>query len=367
MKTVVYDHQIFALQQYGGISRYFCELATRIHRDGRYSVKVVAPLHYNDYLAQCAVPVIGRHVPMRVRRTGRLYRAASGLLSLLPALGPRPAIVHRTYYGHTFAPPGVRTVVTVYDMIHELFPQSFPPSDRTSQQKRKAVLDADLVICISSSTAEDLTRLFGVSADKIRVTHLGFSDTFSQQVVAPRSAVGRPYLLYVGHRPGYKNFDGLLRAYATSRLLREDVDILAFGGSTLSAGERDLIRQLDLREDSVRRVAGTDQELAAAYVGALAFVYPSKYEGFGIPPLEAMAMQCPVACSNSSSIPEVVGEAAELFDPNDSEDIARAIELVCFDDDKRQELVVAGRNRLRLFSWDRCADQTARIYTELTG
>lgn len=367
MKTVVYDHQIFVSQQYGGISRYFCELATRIHRDGRYAVQVIAPLHYNDYLAQCTVPVIGRHVPMRIRRTGRLYRAASGLLSRLPALGARPSIIHRTYYGHTFAPPGVRTVVTVYDMIHELFPQSFPTSDRTSRQKRKAVRDADLVICISSSTAEDLTRLFGVSADKIRVTHLGFSDTFSQQVVAPRPAVGRPYLLYVGHRPGYKNFDGLLRAYATSRMLREDVDILAFGGATLGADERNLIRQLGLREDSVRRIAGTDQELAAAYAGALAFIYPSKYEGFGIPPLEAMAMQCPVACSNSSSIPEVVGEAAELFDPNDLEDIVRAIELVCFDGDRRQELVAAGRNRLRLFSWDKCAEQTARIYTELTG
>lgn len=312
MKYIVFDHQIFSLQQFGGISRYFCELASRVHGSGDFLARIAAPVHYNDYLAACDASIYGVYLPMRIPRSGRAYRAVAQLLSPVVIRAARPSLVHRTYFGRSFAPAGVPTVVTVYDMIHELFPQNFSSTDMTSRDKRRSVEAANLVICISHSTAEDLIRIFSVPRDKVRVVHLGFSDVFSRASASRSAAKSRPYLLYVGNRGGYKNFAGFLRAYASSSRLQSAFDMVLFGGSDFTAEERRLISDVGVRGDSVRRVTGSDVDLAQAYAGAHLFVYPSKYEGFGIPPLEAMAAGCPVACSNSSSIPEVVGDAADF-------------------------------------------------------
>ena len=367
MKYIVFDHQIFSLQQFGGISRYFCELASRVDGSGDFLARIAAPVHYNDYLAACDASVYGVYLPMKIPRSGRAYRAVARSLSPVAICAARPSIVHRTYFGRSFAPAGVPTVVTVYDMIHELFPENFLSSDTTSRDKRRSVEVADLVVCISHSTAEDLIRIFSVPREKVRVVHLGFSDVFSRTGAERLAAKSRPYLLYVGHRAGYKNFAGFLRAYAGNPRLRSLFDIVVFGGSDFTSEERRLIGDVGVRGDAVRRVTGSDGELARAYANAHLFVYPSKYEGFGIPPLEAMAAECPVACSNVSSIPEVVGDAAELFDPDSDQSIAAAIERVCFDDARRDELIGAGRRRLQMFSWDRCARETLDAYREVVG
>jgi glycosyltransferase involved in cell wall biosynthesis len=329
-----------------------------------FRVKVLAPLHFNDYLASSDVPKHGFYVPMVIPRTGRGYRAVSHALTPLVTIAAKPSLVHRTYYDKTYVPTRVPTVVTVYDMIHELIPRNFSTSDPTARRKRRSVHEADLVLCISHSTAKDLIDLLAVPREKVRVTHLGFSGVFRRESSTGRAA-GRPYLLYVGHRGGYKNFAAFLRAYASSARLQSQFDVVAFGGFALSAEERDLIRKLRLREDAVRRVVGSDEKLAVTYARAHLFVYPSTYEGFGIPPLEAMAAGSPVVCSNTSSLTEVVADAAELFDPTDEEDIARAMELVAFDESRRMALVEAGYQRLAVFSWDRCAEETARVYSEL--
>lgn len=367
MKSIVFDHQIFDLQVFGGISRYFCELASRVHRTDGFRATVAAPIHFNAHLASCEAPTYGVYLPMRIPRTGRAYRAVSALLAPAATFAARPSLVHRTYYGRSFVPPSVPTVVTVYDMIHEIFPGNFPPSDATSRNKRKSVDEADLVFCISRSTAEDLIERFSVPRKKVRVIYLGFSDVFVGTGVIRETTGGRPRLLYVGHRHGYKNFESFLRAYACSSRLRADFDVLAFGGSEITTDERRLMGDLGIRDDAVSRVSGSDRDLARAYASAHLFVYPSRYEGFGIPPLEAMAAGCPVVCSNSSSIPEVVGDAAELFDPNDVEGIGRAIERVCYDGARRLELIAAGYGRLSVFSWDRCARETVDAYRELLG
>jgi len=355
---VVYDYQVFSMQQYGGVSRYFCELAERIHGMSGWHARVVAPLHVNHHLRISGVPTWGRHVgpPRRgaERWRGVFNRATSAAWQFIA----RPRIVHWTYYLRQPRVPGIKYVVTVYDMIHELFPESFSADDQSSRLKRECVEAADHVICISHSTACDLMRLFNVAESKITVTHLGFSRAFSQAhrlAATPSTPGSRPYLLYVGHRHGYKNFSGLLAAYRASPRLRQGFDLVCFGGEPLD----------DSREPDVKRLTGSDDDLARAYAGAHAFVYPSLYEGFGIPPLEAMSCGCPVACSNTSSIPEVVGHAAELFDPHNLDSMRRALEHICFDEARRAELVTAGHLRAGQFSWDRCAAETAQSYRRL--
>jgi glycosyltransferase involved in cell wall biosynthesis len=257
-------------------------------------------------------------------------------------------------------------VVTVYDMIHELFPSSFSKYDQTRKSKLHAVKRADHVICISESTRRDLLRYVDIPDSKVSVVHLGHSlAASSANVDAKTRLASKPYLLYVGQRGGYKNFEGFLRAYAASPALQDQFTVLCFGGGDITQSERAFARSLNVSPTKIVHASGGDASLARAYASAAAFVYPSLYEGFGIPPIEAMSHGCPVIASNTSSIPEVVGDAAELFDPNDLRDMQNAIERVVFSKERAQQLVAKGSERVKDFTWEACALATLNVYRRI--
>lgn len=363
---IVFDHQIFSAQRYGGISRYFFELARGLGelKTDHVDIHINSPLYVNDYLltAPSAVGLLGVYVP-EFRGAGRVRRGANALLSPLLMSRLRPDIVHETYYAsRSLAPRSSRVVITVYDMIHELFPQSFPANDSTCAIKRLAVERADHVICISENTRQDLVRLLNVPVEKTSVVHLGFSLTTSE--VEDAEPPVRPYLLYVGMRGGYKNFETLLEAFASQHWLKENFDLLAFGGGAFTAHEHAMIERLGV-VTHVRQRGGSDQALARCYKQASLFVYPSIYEGFGIPPLEAMSYGCPVVCSNTSSIPEVVGTAARMFDPSSVESLAAVLLEVLQCPEISQDLSRLGLLRVNDFSWQRCALETHAVYQKV--
>ncbi len=370
MNTVVYDHQIFSLQKFGGVSRYFCEIAWRIQQQHGWHSRVVAPVHFNRYLADSGISTLGLYAPLPLPRLGKLYDRFNGFLT--PFLLPRSGadVIHQTYYSARPSAMRAPLVVTVFDMIHELFPRYFPAGDPVAQWKRRAVDAADHVVCISHQTAADLVRILGVPRAKIAVTHLGFSQVFDEAHFSADIAVRRserPYFLYVGQRAGYKNFSRVLEAFGASARISNDFDLIAFGGVPFTSAELARIKELRLRPNAVRQQFGDDVALASYYAGARALVYPSEYEGFGIPPLEAMGCACAVVCSNASSIPEVVGTAGEYFDPTQIDSIRDALEAVAFDDIHRGKLIAAGREQRRLFSWDKCAEETLGAYQKVLG
>lgn len=363
---IVFDYQIFTQQQFGGISRYFCSLAQELSRLPATWSRVVAPMHYNRYLAELPAELtLGRYLP-RAPRVRVLSRTVSAALFPMTARRMRPDIVHETYYATspTYGAP-VKRVLSVFDMIHEKLPGDFSASDKTPRLKADAVQRADRIVCISESTRRDLMETLRVPAEKVAVTHLSYDRLHPRGQTAAALVGNAPYILHVGARKGYKNFAGLARAYAASSWLRENFRIVCFGGREFSGAERDQLAALQLSPAQVQQVAGDDDRLAALYQGAAAFVYPSRYEGFGIPPLEAMSLDCPVVCSSTSSIPEVVGPAGEYFDPNDVESIRHALECVLQSTARRDELVALGRARRELFTWERCARETRAIYDEL--
>jgi glycosyltransferase involved in cell wall biosynthesis len=328
-------------------------------------VTVISPVYVNRYLAGAPpeLRVMGVSAP-RLPKTGRLYRAINSFL-----VGPmirhvRPDIVHETHYSsRRMAPKGVKVVLTVYDMIPERFRDDFSMSDSTRRDTALAVARADHVICISEHTRQDVIELLGVDSAKTSVIHLGFTVVRQGESEERADATARPYLLYLGYRGArYTNSDGLLRAYASSPVLRNDFELIYFGGGGLTNREKNLIQRLGLSLQRVRHVSGDDAKLARYYRSASAFVYPSLYEGFGIPPLEAMSFDCPVACSGVSSIPEVVGDAGEMFDPYDVDSMRMAIERVVGDDALRKCLIARGRERIKQFSWKRCAQETLDVY-----
>ena len=362
---VAFDHQIFCLQNYGGISRYFSRIAEQMAITGN-DVGIFAPLHRNFYLKDLPEGIVhGRAAEQYPPRTTRLALIYNHLLGHHAMRGWKPQVAHETYFSRFSAvPKGCPVVLTVYDMIHELFPQNFSARDQTTALKRRAVERADHVICISQSTRQDLMRLFSVPESKLSVVHLGFEQfkPVSTELAAPSA---KPYLLYVGSRHGYKNFSGLLDAVASSTRLKTDVDIVAFGGGAFSADEQEQIQRLGFAAGQVRQVGGDDAVLGQLYEGAKAFVYPSLYEGFGLPPLEAMAHACPVISSGTSSMPEVIGNAGVLFDPLNGDEMAGAIERVVYSDAEIARLVGLGHERLKHFSWQRCTQETLSIYQSL--
>jgi glycosyltransferase involved in cell wall biosynthesis len=361
---IVYDHRIFSQQPHGGVPRYILELASEMAELERGTVSILALAHMNDYLRSAPAGVVrGRYVP-HVPRTGWLRHLVNDTLAGVSLRWDPPDILHETYYsGRRLAPARTRTVVTVYDMIHERYPEMFRSGDRTVDIKREAVGRADHVICISESTRRELLELHDVDPAKTSVVHLACRPPNGNPPAPP--PVKGAYLLYVGQRRGYKNFGTSLVAFASSTRLASAFRLVCFGGGAFSYSERNEMSRLRLAEDRVLQLSGNDRLLSALYANAAALVYPSLCEGFGMPPLEAMALGCPVVCSGISSLPEVVGDAAELFDPADVDSIAHALENVLFSSERADGLREAGKQRVRAFSWRRCATETHAIYRSL--
>lgn len=280
-----------------------------------------------------------------------------------------PDIIHETYYTkEQFKTKHSKRVLTVYDFIHERYPEMFTLGHLTVEAKKSAILRSDHIICISENTRQDLLNFYNVDKDKTSVIHLGADDIFdntepcsSTKKIHPK----KPYLLYVGSRGAYKNFKGFLKAYAASSKVSTEYDIVCFGGGHFTSEEYSFANHLGISPPALIHYGGSDKILAQLYKEATAFVYPSLYEGFGIPPIEAMASYCPVISSNTSSLPEVIGDAAEYFDPNDTDSIVGALDRVLTSTSRRQELITLGKERQKNFSWKKCADETLAVYRGL--
>ncbi len=372
---IAFDHQAFCLQKTGGISRYFCRLAEQLQQNNRADdIGIFAPLYRNQYLRALSKDLVhGYSIKDYPPKTAGLMVQANGWLAKPQINAWNPDLVHETYFSiRRSGSDGRPAVLTVFDMIPELDATASKsklinvanPAVELLSTKRAAVERADHIICISEHTRTDLLSIFQVPAKKVSVVYLGSDVTDSKNVIARSntSKEDRPYLLYVGLRAGYKNFEQFLRAVAQAPALFAEFDVLAFGGGSFTVIEQQLISMLGFKSHQVRQQSGDDTALNAAYANATAFVYPSAYEGFGLPPLEAMAQNCPVVSSNTSSMPEVIGSAGEYFDPQSLESISHAIDAVVFSKERTQELIKLGQERIKTFTWQRCAQETRAIY-----
>jgi glycosyltransferase involved in cell wall biosynthesis len=365
---IAFDQQVFLLQQYGGISRYVCNLARYLNDLPEAKARIFAPLHRNRNLVEIdGVPASALLLPAIHPKLTRAVNELGKHMARFSMNLSAPDIVHETYFTtDDYRPKQARRVVTVYDMIHERYADEFKNAEVTTFAKKSAVTRADHVICISKSTQRDLVEFFDVPIEKTSVVYLSADAIFEKATSVLKQAKSeRPYFLYVGGRAGYKNFSGFVQAFAKSTKLRSSCDIVCFGGGALQPAELREIAELGLREDQVVQVGGEDETLVKLYRNAQALVYPSKYEGFGIPPLEAMSAGCPVVVSNTSSLPEVVGQAGEYFDPLETDSIVAALEKVALSPAYARELVEKGQARYKEFTWQNCAEKTLAVYRGL--
>lgn len=364
---ITFDYQIFAGQEYGGISRYFIEMGNEFLKS-RQDFKFVAPLYRNMYLKNAPeLPTLGTYFP-RLPYLGRATREANALMFKAYGLTNGNGLLHQTYFweGNARAYWKGPVVITVYDMIHERYPEHFRANDPTVKQKRKAILAADHVICVAEHVRQDLLTILPIAKEKTSTIYLSHSpNSLTGSVDQLPSAIKGKYILYVGPRVGYKNFSSLLLAYGLEQNLQNDFQLVCVGGGAFTDSEKAEISKIKNGLERVVQVNGNDALLASLYARAEVFVYPSLAEGFGIPPIEAMALSCPVIAGLEGSFPEIVGSAGVLCDQKQPEELLKAMKSIVYDSKKRSELVEKGIQRAKNFSWERCARETLAVYKAL--
>jgi glycosyltransferase involved in cell wall biosynthesis len=359
---ILYDHQVFSLQDAGGASRYHFELIRNLQGLSEVAIELLLGLNRSvmpfSLLQQAQTRVFGRETAIK---PGLARYALNELFSALTApLRGAVDVYHPTLYR---ALPWVRrrrVVVTHHDCIHERFPTLFPNAVSIVESKRKLFAQADAIICVSESSQRDLLHFYDVAEAKTHVVYHGFSPLPPPQDAPP--ALVEPYLLYVGSRAGYKNFGLLLEAFSRCGLAG-DYRLLAVGGGPFTPAEQARITSLKLGR-SVAVIPKADEgTLARAYRDAALFVYPSLYEGFGFPPLEAMSLGCPVLVNQTSSLPEICGDAAFYFaDGADAGELSSCLTSILADDRGRAIKRELGEQRVRLYDWNRSARGTLDVY-----
>ncbi len=268
------------------------------------------------------------------------------------------------------------TAATIHDVIPLVRPEALPSPKRViySALLRLTALRATRLAVDSQTTLDDLGRLVPNALGKAERVYLGVGTDYQPRSQAEleslRALLRLPprYLLHVGTDRPHKNLDSLLRAWALLDVRERASTTLVLAGYHHPDGRLEaLCHSLEIT-DSVRHIEAVPEHLLPLlYQAARLFVFPSLYEGFGLPVLEAMAMGTPVACSRRSSLPEVAGDAAELFDPDDPGDIARAMRALLTDDKLHQQLSARGLLRAKEFTWKHTATQMMRIYQEALG
>ncbi|GHS88539.1 hypothetical protein AGMMS49957_10230 [Synergistales bacterium] len=362
----LYDYSIFQ-QKYGGVSKCFYELIVHLLKYEDLDIDLFMGFFINEYGLESFKGkfsgYFGRKVPV-VPRTGFIRRFASQIFWRnfeSRSSQDKNCIYHHTYYDSPKADVSWN-IFTVHDFTHERLNDYFQ-NDNTPSLKREAFQIANALICISEATKKDMLELYDIdSSCKVSVIHWGcnnLADSPTANIKLPDA----PYLLFVGPRWSYKNFIALLDAYAQDASLKKDFVIVCLGPE-FSGSEQAMFSERGV-SDRIFRYSGGDDVLAALYKNAHIFVYPSLYEGFGLPLLEAMSCECPVVAGNASSIPEITGDAAALFDVSSNESLREVLYKLAYNDNVRESLKIAGKERCKLFSWERCAKETYELYKEL--
>jgi glycosyltransferase involved in cell wall biosynthesis len=324
-----------------------------------------------------APPALAGYDPVELRRDIRSLYPRWNVLGRPPLTPPLDGLdVLHAPSPAAIPPPerGQRLVVTVHDLAFRLFPQMFPPVWRATFRLglRRAAARADAIIAVSRNTAADLARLTRTDPGRIHVIPLAASLPWAANAVdleatLERLKVPQPYILFVGTLEPRKNLVRLVRAYRRA-MTRGLSHALVLAGPLGWRSER-LQRELKVPGAGEIFLTGRlgARDLDALFRGADAFVYPSVYEGFGLPVLEAMARGVPTIVSSSSALPEVAGDAAIAVDPRSVRALAEAVARVLGDPSERERLSEAGLARAEQFSWERTARATIAVYEGVTS
>lgn len=355
---VLYDSEAF-LQPFGGISRYYYNL---LSNHGSLFDYTVSGKYSNNIYA----PKISSLKPFFPDKD---FKGKHGLMKRFNAAADRKAILkedydlfHATYYEAPAYPKDKPVVITAHDFVHERYPQYYnDPS--FLETKHASFRTADRIIAISENTKKDLLEFYpDISENKITIVY-HCQDWPLLKEITDAEKNHNPYILFTGSRNYYKNFEAFLKAAAP--IMKKQKISLICTGKPFSEFEQNLISELGI-SDLIKAVfAKTNEDLQQYYNRALLFVYPSLYEGFGFPILEAFACGCPVLLSNTSCFPEIAGDAGIYFDPSSIENMTEVLQNALSSPSFCHDKVQKGYERVKRFTVDKTEKETAAVYRSL--
>lgn len=363
--NILYDYEIQVNQRFGGVSKYFYEIISRIRNydNTNIDLPVILPKSYD------ISRITGKksfNYPYKIAK----YISILNSFYLDTILKQKKYdVIHQTQYGYFF-PSSIssKVCITIHDMIWEKFPETDPDGSR-AREKKRCIERADKIIAISETTKKDLLEIYpNIDEKKITVIHHGTS-YIGSTTIEKKDWVPDEYVLYVGTRNEYKNFKVFVDAMV--KLIKKGSNIFAVCTGYKGFTEDELTWMVD-SETGVDYSAYfiqkkcSDDDMIMLYQYAKCFVFPSKYEGFGMPILEAFANNCPAIISDISVFHEVAGDAGIYFDPDNSMSLFSAINRVAYSEDVSLEYKNRGRSRIKDFSWDKCAQETYKVYKEMT-
>jgi len=369
---ILYDTEIFDLQIFGGISLYFSKLFDYFSKDQDVDFKVPIIYSDNQYIRNSALlkhlSFYGNNFLFRKQLT-KFFTLQNELNTLKNLKNQEFDLYHPTYFNLNFLKYLNKKpfVLTVHDMTLEILPEYFvfdKNAENTINTKKYLIEKASRIIAISENTKKDILKLTNIDENKIDVVYHGqpFESVENQDKI---DYLPENYILFVGQRSKYKNFVSFISAISNFLLKDENLYLICAGGFNFSRTEKEIINSLNLTEKIIYTGIENENKLITLYKNAICFVFPSLYEGFGFPVLESFQCNCPLVCSNTSSFPEVAGEASEYFDPYDTESIKHALNKVLYDTNLRKSLIIKGQDRLKLFSWEKTAQQTKNVYKKV--
>ena len=356
---VLFDYQTLIAQKYGGVSRYHCEIKKELDKIYGVSVDVPVLFSQNAYFEhEYGIKAVKEYPP----KTKRLVKILNHWNTYLKCKLNKYDIIHPTWYdpyllGHIGS---AKLVITIHDMIYEIYPERF--SSNAIENRKRYIFAADKIIAVSQNTKQDILTFYPeIVPDKISVIYE--SATLASKSKEVKGIPSR-YILFVGARKGYKNFEKFYQAIVPLLRREKDLYLVCIGGGAFDQKENLMINASGVAK-KVQQHWLTDEELNTVYQRALCFVYPSLYEGFGLPILEAMGNSCPCAVSRASSFPEVAGEAAIYFDPENKQDIYQTVNRLVEDTLLREHLRDLGIIQYTKFSWEKTAQEMYEEYCKL--
>jgi len=361
--NIVYDFQAFSIQEFGGISNYYYQLVKNISEKKGNDAKIIIKYSNNYYLDELGYYDTVKFFPEN-RFKGRneiIKRLNQKYFRKTIKMNRNVDLFHPTYYDPYFLKliPNIPFVLTIHDMTHELFSKSFSNFDNTEKNKKILAQKAERIIAISESTKKDIVNILKIPETKIDVIYHASSISELTQI-KPSVNLPERYLLFVGKRNTYKNFLFFLEAVSS---MREKINIVCAGGGKFNFSELQILSKLNL-SDRILQLNVTNAELSYLYSNAVAFVFPSLYEGFGMPVLEAFSCGCPAILSETSSLPEIAGESALFFNPHKIESLRKVLEEILEDQKLAESITALGYQRVKIFSWEKTAKKTIEVYNK---
>jgi len=349
---ILFDHQLF-YDVYGGASKYFAMMINALPRDCWDTTTL---LSCNEYVRAKG---LFRTVRKRFRGQASLLEHINRPYTKHVLKKQQFDVFHQTNFGLYFGNSlGTKPLVVTY---HDANMSTYNPHPDIVKLQRESLMRADAVIAVSNNTKNDLLKFFDIDPKKVHVVYHGIE----KPTLATTSVrvFDFPYVLYVGFRAEYKNFRRFVEAYALYHKQFPEVRLVCTS-YPFNAAETEFFRRLGIAADVIN-VPADEEKMVRLYRDAEFFVYPSLYEGFGMPILEAWVNGCPVVLSNASCFPEIAADAGLFFDPNDVDDMASKMEKITSDSNLKEELIAKGKSRVENFTWQKSAQEHMAVYKSL--